>query len=152
MEGVTPLHKAECGMPSTAFSSFLSLDYGIRLAVSQPGQLRGFIFVFIGIFRKWLAVTIWKCQSLSRLFATPWTVACQVPLSLGFPRQEYWSGWQFPSRGDLPNPGMEPPSLTSPALAGGFFTTSTMGELLYTYTLLSILTTIPSKPWKMHSS
>ena len=57
MEGAAPLHKAECGMPSTAFSSFLSLDYGIRLAVSQPGQLTD-IFVFIGIFRKRLAVTI----------------------------------------------------------------------------------------------
>ena len=59
-----------------------------------------------------------------QLFATPWTVACQAPLSMGFSRQEYWSGLPFPSLGDLPNPGIEPTSLTSPALAGGFFTTS----------------------------
>ena len=38
---------------------------------------------------------------------TPWTVACWAPLSMGFPRQEYWSRWSFPSPGDLPNPGME---------------------------------------------
>ena len=44
---------------------------------------------------------------------TPWTVACQAPLSLGFSRQEYWSGLPFPSPGDLPNPGIEP---GSPAL------------------------------------
>ena len=52
------------------------------------------------------------------LFATPWTVACQAPLSMGFSRQEYWSGLLFPSP-DLPNPGIEPISPTSPALAGG---------------------------------
>ena len=43
-----------------------------------------------------------------RLFATPWTVACQTPLSMGFSRQEYWSGLPFPSPGDLPEPGIEP--------------------------------------------
>ena len=40
--------------------------------------------------------------------ATPWTVACQAPLSVGFSRQEYWSGFPFPSPGDFPNPGIEP--------------------------------------------
>ena len=53
---------------------------------------------------------------------TPWTVALQAPLSMGFPRQEYWSGLPFPSPGDLPDPGIEPESLVSPALAGEFFT------------------------------
>ena len=60
-------------------------------------------------------------QSLSRvrLCATPRTVAHQAPLSMGFPRQEYWSGLPFPPPGDLPNTETEPtPSLTSPALAG----------------------------------
>ena len=54
-----------------------------------------------------------KVKSLSRvrLFATPWTVAYQAPLSMGFSRQEYWSGLPFPSPGDLPNPGIEPGSL-----------------------------------------
>ena len=50
-----------------------------------------------------------------QLFATPWTVACQAPLSIGFPRQEYWSGLPCPSPGDLPNPGTELLSLMSPA-------------------------------------
>ena len=54
------------------------------------------------------------------LFVTPWTVARQAPLLMGFSRQEYWSGLPFPSPGDLPNPGIKP---VSPALAGKFFTT-----------------------------
>ena len=57
------------------------------------------------------------------LFGTPWTVAGQAPLPMEFPRQEYWSGLPFPSPGDLSKPGIEPVSLTSPALAGRFFTT-----------------------------
>ena len=57
------------------------------------------------------------------LFVTPWTVAHQVPLSMEFPRQEYWSRLPFPTSGDLPDPGIEDASLLSPALAGGFFTT-----------------------------
>ena len=54
-----------------------------------------------------------KVKSLSRvrLFATPWTVAHQAPPSMGFSRQEYWSGLPFPSPEDLPNPGIEPGSL-----------------------------------------
>ena len=53
-----------------------------------------------------------KVKSLSRvrLFATPWTVAYQAPLSMEFSRQEYWSGLPFPSSGDLPDPGIEPRS------------------------------------------
>ena len=64
-------------------------------------------------------------ESLScvQLSATPWTAACQAPLSTGFSRQEYWSGLLFPPPGDLPDPGIESASLASPALAGGFFTT-----------------------------
>ena len=63
-----------------------------------------------------------------QLFAIPWTVAHQAPLSMGFSRQEYWSGLPYPPPGDLPNPGIEPVSLTSLALAGGLFTTSTTWE------------------------
>ena len=53
-----------------------------------------------------------KLLSRVRLFATPWGVACQAPLSVEFSRQEYWSGLPFPPTGDLPNPGIEPRSLT----------------------------------------
>ena len=63
-----------------------------------------------------------------QLFATPWTVAQQSPLSVGFPRQEYWKGLPCPPPGDLPNPGIKPASLMSPALASRFFTTSTTWE------------------------
>ena len=58
-----------------------------------------------------------------QLFATPWTVACQAPLSMGFPRQEYWSGLPFPPPRELPDPGMEATSPVSSALADEFFTT-----------------------------
>ena len=63
-----------------------------------------------------------------RLFETPWTVTHQAPLSMGFSRQEYWSRLLFPSPGDLPDPGIEPMSLASPALVGMFFVTSTTWE------------------------
>ena len=63
-----------------------------------------------------------------QLSATPQRVARQAPLSIGFSRQEYWSGLPFPSPGGLPDPGIEPVSLASPALAGEFFTTSTTWE------------------------
>ena len=65
-----------------------------------------------------------------RLFATPWTAAHQAPLSMGFPRQEYWSGLPFPSPEDLPDPGIEPTSPAPPTLAGRFFTISTTWEAL----------------------
>ena len=60
-----------------------------------------------------------KLLSRVRFFATLWTVARQAPLSMGFSRQEYWSGLPFPSPGDLPNPGIEPgsPALQADALS-----------------------------------
>ena len=63
-----------------------------------------------------------------RLFVTPWTVPHQAPLSMGFLRQEYWSGLPLPSPGDLPDPGIELVSLRSPALADRFFTISATWE------------------------
>ena len=65
-----------------------------------------------------------------RLFATPWTVARQAPLSMGFSSQEHWSGLPCPPPGDLPDLGIEAASLTSPAMAGRFFTTSAPWEAL----------------------
>ena len=64
------------------------------------------------------------------LFGTPWTVACQASLSMGFPRQEYWSGWPLPPPGDLPSPGIRYVSLVSPALRGGFFTRAPLDSCL----------------------
>ena len=69
--------------------------------------------------------------SCVRSFAILWTVAHHAPLSMGFSRQEYWSGLPCSPSGDLPNPGKECTSLTS-ALAGGFFTTSTTWKIPWT--------------------
>ena len=66
-----------------------------------------------------------RSLSCVQLFVTPWTVAYQAPLSMGFPKQEYWRGLSFPSPGDLPDPGIEP---TSSALAGGFIITEPPGK------------------------
>ena len=62
---------------------------------------------------------------MSESFATPWSAACQTPLSMGFPGQEYWSGLPFPLLGNLSNPGIE---ARSPELAGGFFTAEAAGK------------------------
>ena len=66
-----------------------------------------------------------------QLIVTLWTVACQAPLFMGFSRQEYWSGLSCPLSGDLPDPGIKPASLLSPALAGGFLTTEPPGKPQY---------------------
>ena len=81
---------------------------------------------------------LWDCSSAShcmryvlssvRLCATPWTVAHQVPLFMGFSRQEYWTGLAYLSPGYFPDSGIEPASLTSPALAGVIFTASAPGK------------------------
>ena len=73
-------------------------------------------------------VCVLSCFSHVQLFVTQWTIACQTPLSMGFSRQEYWSGLPFPPPGDLPNPGIEP---VSPALEGGFFSTEPPGKPIH---------------------
>ena len=74
-------------------------------------------------------------QLLSRvqLFVTPWTIVHQAPLSVGFPRQEYWSRLLFPPPGGLLDPGMESTSLMSPSLAGRFVTTELPGKPPFYY-------------------
>ena len=72
-----------------------------------------------------LAGTLAKLIQLVWLLVTRWTVACQAPLSVGFSRQEYWSGLPFPSPGIFPTQGW---NLLSPALAGGFFNTRATWE------------------------
>ena len=74
-----------------------------------------------------------KVKSFShvRLFATPWTVAYQAPPSIGFSRQEYWSGLPFPSPGDLPDPGIKP---RSPAFQADALTSEPRASV-YMYTI-----------------
>ena len=86
-----------------------------------------------GIFTKvheLLAFCAWYAHLLShvRLFATPWTVACHALLSMGFSRQEYWSGLPFPPPGDLPNSGTEP---KSPALPAGSLPPCHLGSICF---------------------
>ena len=83
-------------------------------------------------------------QSL-QLFVTLWTVALEVPLSMGFSRQAYWNGLPCPPPEDLPDPGIEPASLISHALAGGFFMTVREPHL-YISKLLQRLERIPEFP------
>ena len=81
---------------------------------------------------KFIFIIMYACMlihcSRVQLFATPWTVARQAPLSMGFSKQEYWSGLLCPPPGDLPDPGIKPVFLMSSALAGRFFTISTTWE------------------------
>ena len=73
-----------------------------------------------------------RMLSCVRLFATPQTVACQAPLSMGFSKKDYWSGLPFPPPGDLPHSGIKP---ASPVSAGGFFTTEPTGKPLIRYSV-----------------
>ena len=69
-----------------------------------------------------------SCSSRVQLFVTSWTVARQAPLSMGFSRQEYWSGLPCPPPGDLPHPGIEPDSALSPALQADSLPLSCQGS------------------------
>ena len=89
-----------------------------------------------------LGCTMLSHFSCAQFFTTLWAVAHQATLSTGFPRQEYWSGLPHPLQGDLPDPGIKPESLTFPALAGGFFTTSATWEVLKSPELLPSKTTV----------
>ena len=89
---------------------------------------RLFIFLLLGL--RVLHI-FWICvQSLScvQIFAASWIIAHQAPLSMGFPREEYWSGLPFPCPGNLPVPGIETRSLASSVLAGRLFITSVTWE------------------------
>ena len=79
------------------------------------------IYILLG---NYTCCAVLSCFSHVQLFETPWTVAHQAPLSMGFSKQEYWSGLPFHTPGYLTKPGVELTSLVSPALADGFFTTS----------------------------
>ena len=114
--------------PSSPFSDDLpcsSFHTTRRPARPRDGLQNWLRYVFYGLFSVGRLFKSWclRAQSLShvQLFATLWTVACQASLSMGFYRQEYWSGLPFPPLRDLPHPGMESTSPVSPALAGRVF-------------------------------
>ena len=90
------------------------------MCIFQSPQKDWIIFKVSELMLRWF--------SRFQLFVTLWGIAHQASLSMGFSRQEYWSALPCPPPEDLPGPGIEPTSLLPPALAGGFFTTSTTGK------------------------
>ena len=82
---------------------------------------------------------------------TSWTVTRQAPLSMGLPRQEYWNELPFHTPRDLPDPGIKPMSLVSPALAGRFFTTASPGKLKFCFSSVQFSRSVMSDslrpPW-----
>ena len=107
------------------------VPWGLRVALSDlHNAVRKEVWASLGRRDLSEALVCMHAQSVScvRVFATPWTVACQAPLSMGFSRQGYWSGLPHPSPGDLPDPGIEPRSPVSPVPTGKFFTTESPGK------------------------
>ena len=100
----------ELNWTEVIFVPFMSEEHGYKRAMCITNVPSGFSHV--------------------QLFATPWTVALQPPLSMEFSRQEYWSGLPCPPPGDLPDPGIKNTCLMSPPLPGGFLTTSTPGNFI----------------------
>ena len=81
-----------------------------------------------------ICITVYEHAKLLQWFwllETPWTAGCQAPLCMRFSRQQHWSGLLCSQLGNLPNPGIKLKSLMSPALAGGFFTTTATWEAIY---------------------
>ena len=110
------------GLPATVWVSFSPRGYRTLMCLIQAFQpLVPVLWVLILLQRWWLLFI----HSVVSDSVTPGTVACQAPLSMGLPRQEYWSGLLFPSPRDLPYPGTQP---VSPALAGIIFTTEPAGK------------------------
>ena len=104
------------------FSFSLCMSVGLYMSLSQCVCVSLSMCVSVSVY-VYVSQRVCLCVIL-------WTVARQAPLSVGFSRQEYWSGLLCPPPGDLPDPRIKPMSLASPALAGGFFTTrATWGAL-----------------------
>ena len=117
----SPGHLPDPGMEPTSVSYTSCLGRRVRLPLALPGKPSGSLSKF-HILKK---VKV-KSPSRIRLFATPWTVTYQAPLTMEFSRQECWSGLPFPSLGDLPNPGIEP---RSPALQADALPSEPPGKL-----------------------
>ena len=106
--------------------TLISLGARVPLKYHQTCFWNGDDLHFYCIYK--IMLLLFSRQVMSNSLQPPWTVARQTPLSMGFPRQEYWSGLPFSSLGDLPNPGIKP---LSPALPGRFFTTEPPGKPLF---------------------
>ena len=128
LEQVSPVH-----FPSKASKAFL-ID-ALRRKVMVDAVSTHFLH---NILTYQHIVVVVESLSQDWVFVTPWTIACHAPLSVKFPRQEYWSGLPLPSLGDLPEPGIK---IASPTLTGRFFTTdwATREAQDIPYNLLKVL-------------
>ena len=98
---------------------FEGVQFWGRIGNSPPLEICGVVSKSLGY--PWWCTCVLSLFGRVWLFATPWTVGSQDPLSMGFSRQGYWSGLPCPPPGGLPGPEIKPASVRSPALAGGFF-------------------------------
>ena len=119
-----------CTKNNTGFGITLFTSWGIA-EESRAGYLPGWdlnsslkIWTIIATFQGVSGIKYSACSVVYGSPAALWAAACRAPPSMGFPRQEYWSGLLFPPAGDLPGPGIEPGSFVSPASVGGCFTTA----------------------------
>ena len=105
------------------FSQYRNMDYNFeavaplshRMHAVLLSNLNTTLIIHMPTYVTFVLLLLLSCYIMLNSFTTPWTVSFQAPLSIRFPRQEYWSGLSFPSPGDFPNPGTEP---MSPVLAG----------------------------------
>ena len=110
----------------TNISPFILLGAALYILVVYKSVFYNYTYSYI-ITSQQVQMSLHMCVctlmvSCVRVFANPWTIVCQISLSMGFPRQEYWSGLPVPTPGDLPDSGIQV-SLASPALVGRVFTT-----------------------------
>ena len=108
------------GLPWQDLSSLMEIKVNLYVPFSQRDHSPTETITSLQAITRYCHCPIVCMLGHVRLFMTPWTIAHQAPQSMGFPKQEYWSGLPFPPPRYLPDPGIEP---ESPALAGRFFTT-----------------------------
>ena len=136
LQGVGVLEASDvlCLAGGLSVSGHGRVGLGPGRPTSLESSTRHFVFLCLGFFsvrrviRSCFYVCVLSLFSCVRLFATPGTVALQAPLSMAFSRQENWSGLPFPPPGDLPNSGIEPSSLASPALQADSLPTEPPGK------------------------
>ena len=124
---LSPQSSTHCSLYTPAFHRDFSQGHSKFKVVTSRIKPQDIDILLIYSSTPWyMLVCVHACMcmlSCVRLFATPCTVAHQAPLSIGFPRQEHWSGLPFPYPGYLPNSGIKPTSLATPALVQGLFAT-----------------------------
>ena len=120
---ISLIYKKTCIHNNTSLKTFLYYFELLSAGLITNKKNKSFKFIFTYLF---FSLVTKSCLTL----ATPWTVACQAPVSMGFSRQEYWSGLPFSSPGDLPDPGIKP---RTPALQADCLPTELRGKPIFTY-------------------